>query len=462
MSSAILRGTGSTPLWGFSKALDLQDPDAVKSEKDKASMDLKALLTQAQAQQTQQPLEVLLVGSGDIRHIFKTAARSWRHGSRPLHFHVMETQSSVLARHMLLLSALLEPLDDISITERAELFLECYGNLLVRQKTAQWIKSHASDLIRAITDGKGILGKLIDVSSLKFRERDDIEFVFKYWRDDKRSFDAKALWDNRLRAHYGVRYDARDNAIDWDYHFKVRETDASTSIIFKAEFLRWRLHGTAFEVRESAYDAANRSMATVDILKQDGVGVAKWGYFSDILFGPYLAFGLDTEAKEMLKTANDHHKHTSQEISEYNVRSLIHELTTGTPYDESQTSKLIASPADASARPYSALDRLKISYLPCDPAHTFDKKRAKLANKFHRIVLSNGMAHKIPDAAHLLHPDGQMVVETAKYMIELNKDQAGAYRDKIHEMAVAAGLRLVFPAKTAQDVEFFVYQKRNA
>ena len=54
---------------------------------------------------------------------------------------------------------------------------------------------------RVITDSKGPLAKLIDFGALKFRERDDLEFVFKFWRDSKKPFDAKALWDHRLRSY---------------------------------------------------------------------------------------------------------------------------------------------------------------------------------------------------------------------------------------------------------------------
>jgi dynein assembly factor 3 len=35
---------------------------------------------------------------------------------------------------------------------------------------------------RVITDSKGPLSKLIDFGALKFRERDDLEFGFKFWR----------------------------------------------------------------------------------------------------------------------------------------------------------------------------------------------------------------------------------------------------------------------------------------
>ena len=71
------------------------------------------------------------------------------------------------------------------------------------------------------------------------------------------------------------------------------------------------MHGTAFEIRESTQDAPNRTMATVEMLKQDGVKVAKWGYFSDILLGPFIPFGIDSEYKSMLKTANEQHIHVT-------------------------------------------------------------------------------------------------------------------------------------------------------
>jgi dynein assembly factor 3, axonemal len=65
-----------------------------------------------------------------------------------IQFYVMESQASALARHMLLLGILLDQSRDVGVQETTELFLECYGNLMVREKTAVWIKEHASALIR--------------------------------------------------------------------------------------------------------------------------------------------------------------------------------------------------------------------------------------------------------------------------------------------------------------------------
>lgn len=142
------------------------------------------------------PLRILLLGSNDIRNIFKTIARAWRHGKRRIEFYVMETQSSTLARHMVLLSILFDQELNVSLQDRAELFLEVYGNLQIREKTETWIKQQSTNLIRVVTDKSGFLSDLIDFTQLKFRERDDIEFVLKFWRDDSRKFDATKLWLN--------------------------------------------------------------------------------------------------------------------------------------------------------------------------------------------------------------------------------------------------------------------------
>lgn len=50
---------------------------------------------------------------------------------------VYETEPEGLCRHVLLLSLLL----DASLTEkeRAEMFLELHGNVMLRQSTAEWV-----------------------------------------------------------------------------------------------------------------------------------------------------------------------------------------------------------------------------------------------------------------------------------------------------------------------------------
>lgn len=123
---------------------------------------------------------------------------------------------------MLLLSIVLEQQDQ-GLQEQSELFLECYGNLLIRQKTNDWIQQKASDLIRVVTDSKGTLATVFDFSALKYRERDDLEFVFKFWRDKTKPFDSAALYDIRQRQYLKNRFDNRENIFDWDFNMKLLE-----------------------------------------------------------------------------------------------------------------------------------------------------------------------------------------------------------------------------------------------
>jgi dynein assembly factor 3, axonemal len=165
---------------------------------------------------------------------------------------------------MLLLSVVLE--DPAEIEYQAELFLEIYGNLMIRSKTNEYVSSKATELIRTVTDQTGILSKIIDFKLCKYRELDDIEFVFQFWRSD-RGFDGSALWDSRLRQYLKSRYDARENVFDWEYNMKLMDRTPH-ALISKREYLHWRHTGIAFSVRESTYEKTNRTMATVDALKQ--------------------------------------------------------------------------------------------------------------------------------------------------------------------------------------------------
>ena len=61
--------------------------------------------------------------------------------------------------------------------EATEIFLEIYGNHMLRKQTSAYLQSKIEELIRFLTDGEGILAKLIDTSLLKFKQRDAIEKV---------------------------------------------------------------------------------------------------------------------------------------------------------------------------------------------------------------------------------------------------------------------------------------------
>ncbi|KAJ3301926.1 Dynein assembly factor 3, axonemal [Kappamyces sp. JEL0829] len=363
---------------------------------------------------------------------------------------------------MLHLAILLDQTEELSLLQRSQLFLECFGNVMIREKTRDYINAKAMELIRylvranrsVVTDSKGFLASLLDFSALKFRERDDIEFVFKFWRDEKRPWDGPALWDYRSRKYLGRRFDSRENIFDWDYSMKLLERDPAASIIHRQEYCKWRMHGNAHELRDSHYEHSNRTMATVDHLTQEGLKVNKWGLFHDILVGPFLSFSVDSEHKHLLKKANERHQYPCQHIAEVNVQSMVHELTTGCVFQDTQVAAIQEVPAEA---PVVPLDRIKIHFLPCDPQETLVKKAAKWDQAFDRVFLSSALAHRLPETQRVLKPQGQVVVEGAQYMLDLSREQLAAYTEKVLQLAASAGLKC--DAQPDRYGDFLVFTK---
>ncbi|KAJ3021250.1 UNVERIFIED_CONTAM: Dynein assembly factor 3, axonemal [Siphonaria sp. JEL0065] len=286
------------------------------------------------------------------------------------------------------------------------------------------MKEIATKLLILLGDEAGPLAPLFQFSHLRFKDRDDLEVVFKFWRDDaKKVYEIDKLWDARLRRLYGVRYDVRDNIVDWDYHMKLIK---EVSIIHKTEFFRWRQHGLVYEVRDSAYDKPNRTTATVDIMKQEGVSVTKWGYFNDVITGPFISFGIETENKELVEKTNDQHTHASSEVSEHNVHAYMQEYKKTFPILE------------------SLLSRVNIHLLPpsADPFLAFQKQTrgGKKPLQFHAIFLGNGNAQylqKIPPS--FVSSATQVFVETARYMLDLKAEQVTAFQNKILEIGKSSG-----------------------
>lgn len=68
----------------------------------------------------------------------------------------------------------------------------------------------------------------LKMDALKFKERDFLEAIFKFWRShETRDFDAAKCWDLRLRQHLKSRYDGIPNIFDWDYNMKLVDRGVS-------------------------------------------------------------------------------------------------------------------------------------------------------------------------------------------------------------------------------------------
>eukprot|EP00592_Proboscia_alata_P017718 CAMPEP_0194400160 /NCGR_PEP_ID=MMETSP0174-20130528/127054_1 /TAXON_ID=216777 /ORGANISM="Proboscia alata, Strain PI-D3" /LENGTH=392 /DNA_ID=CAMNT_0039196635 /DNA_START=36 /DNA_END=1215 /DNA_ORIENTATION=+ len=311
---------GVHSMWGFTPAKNLvTDVSRKRGERDST-----------------QPFNILLVKPCDPRHIIKTMSEAKLRPegfTRPIHFYILEEHIEVLARHLLLFHIFLDV--SIPIRHRAALFLEVFGNSLVQERTAEYIENAGIILTELIHKDGCSMSNLFDLSFLKFRERDNLETVFKSWKTST-TCDIEQERDQRLRHFYGERFDSRKNIIDWDYHTRVKEV---ASIIHEKQYREWRLSGVAYEFGEAKYLAPNRSCASfTEGLARSGkdIGMKKEykGYWLDILIGPYISFGVD--CNRSLDELTDHlfhvvnkgtgsaqHRHHCVEISMYNLISFM-------------------------------------------------------------------------------------------------------------------------------------------
>ena len=245
MANSILASIGHHGFWGFSCCFDFIE--AAKTHAEGSIHD-------------SEPFRILLVHPGDIRHILCTISRRRRHITssdsilRPIHFYLLEWPVEAIGRELLFLEGIYDT--EVPIRQRGTIFLEIFGNCKVQERTSRYIESLGKDLRNFVTNGKGRLQNIVDLSLLKYRDKDYLEEVFKSY-STKCTFDIDTLRDHRLRGHYADRYDARISLSDWDWHVTYKST---ASIIHIRQFKDWRSKGIAFEFGDQTYTDPNRTM----------------------------------------------------------------------------------------------------------------------------------------------------------------------------------------------------------
>ena len=341
MSNRIHFSLGPTGHWGFSSFYDVQESISVANN--------GVLGESAELHVVMEPLRILLVHPGDIRHILATVSRRQRHhGSksrmarfRPIHFYLLETPIEVLCRDILLLEALNDY--EVPIRQRATIFLEVFGNCKVQDRTSEYIEQLGHELRTFLANGSGRLEGILDLSLLKYRDRDDLEAGFKCYSRST-VFDMEAYRDHRMRGFYQERYDSRKNLADWDYHQNLK---TRATIIHMKQFKEWRVSGIGFELGDQVYTEPNRTlMSYVDGVvkkgKEKGERKGVLGFWGDIVGGPFFSFGVDSDVPNKFaeglyeiwnkKTGTEQHRHHTVEIAMYNLFSMLWEIETGTVY----------------------------------------------------------------------------------------------------------------------------------
>ncbi|KAM4015527.1 dynein axonemal assembly factor 3 isoform 2-T3 [Anomaloglossus baeobatrachus] len=456
-------------LWGFSPALDLQ---------------MKCLQNTLQHLSTPEDipeLNILLVGCGDGRHLLKTICQARRWPQRRLNFFIIESDLELLARQILFLTLALENPEQMGLQEKCDLFLELFGNSIVRSKTAAYLQHKCERFIKYVTDPeyqKSIL-PLLDMASLKHKERDDLENIFKFWQtSEAKLFPIERYWDVKNRQYLGRRYDSRKGAYDWDLNMKLQERGAA--VIGGAEYNRWREGGVAFTIREGIYDVPNKTLASHMTVTHRYGKVQARGYWGDITTSPYIAYGIETEEKSLLKTFNGVHVKTAQDLSQYNITSMFHELMTGQKYTlptadedrggERRVSFPFGSPAipptiheedeskeetngdvadkKCDAPNYLQVDNVVIHLLPLSWVDGLHHK-SKLLNLFNIVYFSCSMVHHLTiDYKLITARKATVIIELTKFMVDLHADKIKSYIDIITKVAQEAGFA------TTEDIDW--------
>ena len=404
-----LPGAGAHRFWGFSPALDLL------AEAPEAPTDPDALR------------RFLLLSPGDPRHVLRTLGALARlrgsgteQGDAPtLEFSVYEQQPELLARHLLLLAVALD--FEIPRRERAELLLELFANSLLREKTSSYLAARAAALRRLVTENEGPLVPLVDLSMLKMRDRDALHDVLSTWGEDV-PVDMVRLRDERLRRLYKDRYDSRRNVLDWDYQMGLVPL---ASIVHKLHFREWRQTGIAFELRDSAYTAPNRSLISMAAGRERGRSVMRRGFWGDVASSPWAAVGVECDEPRLYKKQSDQHTKNACDVAYYNVLSWLTELETGKPYEIKEE--------DIGAFEYAAGDPARAPPPPPFSRHCL-RPRSSVATAVAQFLLSPGPSSPAPPRCPTRY--GSSVATPMLPKGFLNKDKPGSM-PTVEEVAAA-------------------------
>ncbi|KAA0705154.1 Dynein assembly factor 3, axonemal [Triplophysa tibetana] len=432
-----VEGAGCVTWWGFGPARDLLSSDVhtVRSGGE---------------------LNILLVGSGDPRHILKTLSgitesdvirvsetetllhmmsqmRSDAHVD-VLQVWVIENSMEVVARQLLLIYwSLLSP-ETISVHKKTEVFLEIFGNCEIRSETEEFLKQASRDLCQSITNtlvSDSHTHACLDTSLLKvhtllyrhislltgFKERDDLVQILKSWeRPPSVPASARQVWDARVRQHLGARYDSRQGCFDWDLTMKLHQRGCG--VINKHQYVKWRESGVAFEMREGLYQTANQSLLSTRVFNHRGNRVLVRGYWGDIVSSPYLSFGIETDDKHLLKKHNNQHVKTAQDISEANVLALFECLASR---GRCPLNKDAPDPSSTCNPPTD------------DPQRPEDTQTNDIGSQTHTKPAEKTMVHQIDSSLrHIAAPDAVLVIELAT-------EQVSGFAERVKDIAEESG-----------------------
>ncbi|OWR48066.1 hypothetical protein KGM_206731 [Danaus plexippus plexippus] len=398
---------------------------------------------------------------------------------------VIDGCPELVARQILLLSLALEKTTRFGLLEKSRRFLEIYGNLLLRPPTSRYLIAKAQQLVSMITnpDYMSCLLPCVSVDQMKYRERDYMETLMNFWTTgNTNQFNACELWEHRLRHTLGLRYDNRMGVYDWDYHMRLKEL--ASQICFP-EYKHFREHGVAFTWLETEVCRPNVSLAA---------GVCKCGdrylhrgYLGDLVTSPYIAYGLDCEDKDMLKSSHGVNYKRATDVSERNVMRMLYEIENRKAFDanlmsldtEQNLGMAVLSQFDAKISEsgpeaplllredrdsYIEVDYGKVHFLSLTALDHYPHK-PQFQGLFHGVFVGHNVLPRLkPSVWSMARDDAVVIMETRKYMAELKRDDVKSYGEQILQAATAAQCEKIRPFDPERDdfAKFLIRRKSES
>lgn len=222
-------------------------------------------------------------------------------------------------------------------------------------------------------------------------------------------------------------------------------------MITKQHYNRFRDIGVSFEpLEEGSYTCPNKSLSSSRVLA-NGRGLfvrithhiltvvfigdknAFRGFWGDIIVGPFVCHGIESENEKLFKLQNKLPTHGSDEISKWNIYAALHELFHGEKFDGEANSQIelvdednpVSTELVKRKELYSSVKMEKSSVTFLSPT-AFDQlyNSSKYNSKFDMVFLSVSNSKKIDkNLLPCLKPSGLVVLETAKYVLDLKKEQ---------------------------------------
>eukprot|EP00796_Vickermania_ingenoplastis_P008743 gene8744-6149_t len=450
-------------------AVNTENPNGTTKSKDE--LEFEALLqglpgasasSKNEEEQSGDHVNILIAGAGDIRHIFRTISqlrleeeKKAKQGDgaaegerKTYHFYIYEPNLRIHCRHLFFLQWLLDSMFSLEdLEERVLMFLDVYGNAMIREITAAQCRNVVQRLLRALQSEDGELMRMTSFTEMKMKERDFIESQLLHWGRDASHADIAEQWENRLRQEMAERFDNRNNIIDWDFVFRLTDY---TNLLKFPEYRDWRNTGIAFDVGhinprrgfDYHYNTPNKSLCHFD---RRGRGA----YCGDVKNGPFFGFGAQSENKQIRqRTADGTCKYGNGVVSMHNIRAWLYTLMTGMEWpwsdhkfawDDDKHYNYLPPGTPSGTEFQVRFPPVKFHFVGLELSRLLLHVKEGKVPPFDAGFVGTAVIHELtPELFQAFEPHAVVVAETAKFIVDAEEEAKDAFTERILGAARAA------------------------